>query len=73
MTETTRIIPMGEDDPFRQYGNCYIVAVNENPLQVPQTATDGVAAIFGKWPGNETEEELLAALKRHRDAKEARR
>lgn len=30
---------------------------------VPQDATSGVSAIFGTWPGDETEEELLAALK----------
>ena len=28
-----------------------------------QTATTGAAAIFGQWPGDETEEELLVALK----------
>lgn len=28
----------------------------------PQTATTGINAIFGKWPGDETEEELLAQL-----------
>lgn len=30
---------------------------------VAQDATSGVSAIFGTWPGDETEEELLAALK----------
>lgn len=30
----------------------------------PQTPTTGTAAIFGKWPGDETETELLDALKR---------
>ena len=29
---------------------------------VPQDATSGVTAFFGTWPGDETEEELLAAL-----------
>jgi hypothetical protein len=28
----------------------------------PQTATTGINAIFGRWPGDETEEEILAAL-----------
>ncbi len=28
----------------------------------PQTATTGMNAIFGRWPGDETEEELVAAL-----------
>ena len=32
-------------------------------LRQPQRAGTGVGAIFGKWPGDETEEELLAALK----------
>lgn len=30
---------------------------------VPQDATTGVAAIFGTWPGEETDAELLALLK----------
>jgi len=29
---------------------------------VPQDATSGVAAIFGTWPGEETDAELLALL-----------
>jgi len=28
----------------------------------PQTRTTGLGAIFGKWPGDETEEQLLAAI-----------
>ena len=28
----------------------------------PQTPTSGFAALMGTWPGDETEEELLAAL-----------
>ena len=28
----------------------------------PQAATTGIHAIFGRWPGDETEEEILAAL-----------
>jgi hypothetical protein len=31
-------------------------------LRQPQGPNTGAAAIFGKWPGDETEEELLAAL-----------
>lgn len=30
--------------------------------QRPQTSTSGVKAFFGKWPGPESEEELLALL-----------
>lgn len=30
---------------------------------VPQDATTGVAAIFGTWPGEENDAELLALLK----------
>jgi hypothetical protein len=33
-------------------------------LVQPQTPTSGVGAIFGKWPGDETEEQILEALKR---------
>jgi hypothetical protein len=33
-------------------------------VREPQTSTSGVGAVFGKWPGDETEEELLAALRR---------
>ena len=32
-------------------------------LRQPQTRSSGVGAVFGKWPGDETEGELLAALK----------
>lgn len=32
-------------------------------VQQPQTFKTGAAAIFGKWPGNETETDLLDALK----------
>jgi hypothetical protein len=29
----------------------------------PQTRTTGLGAVFGKWPGDETEELLLAAIR----------
>lgn len=32
-------------------------------LRQPQTRSAGVGAVFGKWPGDETEDQLLAALK----------
>jgi hypothetical protein len=28
-----------------------------------QAANAGLAAVYGKWPGDETEEQLMAALK----------
>ena len=31
-------------------------------VPMPQDETSGVAAFFGTWPGDETEEELLALL-----------
>ena len=33
-------------------------------LRVPQTPTTGIGAIIGKWPGNETDEEINEALER---------
>ena len=33
------------------------------PPSIPQDALTGVSAFFGTWPGDETDEELLAALK----------
>lgn len=40
---------------------------DERPLRdrirVPQTATTGAAAIFGKWPGDETDEEFEEMIK----------
>jgi hypothetical protein len=42
-------------------------AVDLAPLPVRttrrQTPATGAGAIYGRWPGDETEEELLAALK----------
>ena len=37
-------------------------AVRTRDLRRPQTATTGINAFFGSWPGDETDEELLAAL-----------
>ena len=33
-------------------------------LRVPQTPETGIGAIIGKWPGNETDEEINEALER---------
>jgi hypothetical protein len=38
-------------------------SIGRRTLQKPQTHKTGVAAIFGKWPGDETEEQLLTALR----------
>jgi len=38
-------------------------------LNVPQTPTTGLNAVWGKWPGDETEEEILAALEKGRRVK----
>ena len=40
--------------PFREMDRLY--------LDQPQTPTSGINAIIGRWPGDESEEELLAAL-----------
>ena len=37
-------------------------ALDARDLRRPQDSRSGVAAIFGKWPGAETDEEVLAAL-----------
>ena len=37
-------------------------SVNYRKLRQKQTATNGLAAIIGKWPGDETDEEIFAAL-----------
>ena len=37
-------------------------------LAVPQDARSGLAAIVGKWPGEETDGELATALEQHADS-----
>jgi hypothetical protein len=39
---------------------------NAQSFLVPQTSTNGINAVWGIWPGEETEEELLADLKASR-------
>jgi hypothetical protein len=34
------------------------------PFHLPQDSTDGLNALYGKWPGNETDEEVFEALKK---------
>lgn len=36
-------------------------------LRREQVESSGVAAVFGQWPGDETEAEILAALRRMRE------
>ena len=38
--------------------------IHVSEVRQRQTARSGAAAIFGKWPGDETEEELLEALEK---------
>ena len=42
------------------------------PANPPTDGTNGMHRVFGKWPGDETEEELLA-LERQLDAEDAGR
>ena len=53
--------------PAREHGDELFERV-PGPLPAPllQDERSGVAAIFGTWPGDETDEELLAALERVR-------
>ena len=41
-------------------------SLDKRSLRKRQTARTGLSAVFGQWPGEETEEELLAALKEMR-------
>ena len=38
--------------------------LDPNRLRMPQGARSGMAAIMGRWPGDETEEEIEQALER---------
>jgi len=66
--EAQAMSPAAESDMF------FSVMPEAAPLRLdtrqfrqPQTPKRGVGAIFGKWPGDESEEELLVALKgKHR-------
>lgn len=40
-----------------------LTALDTRSLRVPQDERSGINAIYGRWPGDESEEELLAALK----------
>ena len=37
--------------------------LDPNEILQPQTPTSGIANIIGKWPGDETDEEIERALK----------
>jgi len=39
------------------------IELDPDRLHKPQSRASGVGAVFGKWPGEETEEEILATLK----------
>lgn len=58
-TVTEVSISRGIDLPSGMYWS----GLPEN-LRQPQTPTTGIGAIIGKWPGNETDEEINEALER---------
>lgn len=61
--EAERIEPAGDDfsawsrEPVALFGKS-----DQASLRVPQGPRSGVNAIFGQWPGEETDEEILRAL-----------
>jgi len=62
--EATALKPATETDSFfRRLPTPSARGTRLSSFLQPQTARTGVAAVYGKWPGDETEEELLAALK----------
>lgn len=61
--DTEAIAPASERDSFFSVMPVPGAArIRKSVFLHPQTPTSGYAAIFGQWPGDETEEELLAAL-----------
>ena len=53
----------GADDFFRRIPEPAARRLDRRSLLRPQTPTTGAAAVHGGWPGDETEEQILAALK----------
>lgn len=41
---------------------CWLARAELDPTNQPQPSKGGVAAIMGKWPGDETDEEIEQAL-----------
>ena len=55
---------IGEPSLWSRVPPARLCKLGIQPLTQAQTPRSGVAAIFGKWPGDETDEEILAMLKR---------
>ena len=51
--------PSGAHPIFRKIGK-----IDRRALYRPQTPSSGINAIIGRWPGDESEEEILAALEK---------
>jgi hypothetical protein len=51
------------DEFFRKVPAPALRPPRQRSFLEPQTAGGGAAAVHGRWPGNESEEEILAALK----------
>lgn len=52
-----------QDDFFRRIPEPTLPQAEQRSLLRPQKAGEGADAIYGKWPGEESEEDILAALK----------
>lgn len=52
---------MTDDEKVRAFAAAVFRKMAES-YRVPQTPTTGLGAILGKWPGEETDEEIHAAL-----------
>ena len=48
--------------PTRSRDRVIVRKLDRSTLDQPQTPTTGINAIIGKWPGDESEEEILALL-----------
>lgn len=58
------IAPAGDDDTFfSEIPKATISPRNMRTERRPQTDTTGINAIWGKWPGEESEQDLLQTLK----------
>lgn len=60
--EATAIAPAGEQDSFFSTVPLPAATVKPERLREAQTPTTGINAMWGKWPADEPEEELLRAL-----------
>jgi hypothetical protein len=62
--EAERIDPASDNDLaiFSDAPSPLVEAVDARDLRRTQSSTTGLAAIFGQWPGDETDEQVEAAL-----------